>query len=429
MNKKKTIIAVSIVFLILVAGFTLLWQHIYRKLPNTGKPTSVSDIFTYVTNPGKLFFRDKDHALILVMGLDYDWTNDNRPSSKAARTDTIFVLRLEKNGKVLNMVSIPRDSRVEISNGYYDKINAAFSLGYDPKTYDPANPWAGGIINAKEVIGNYLGVDFDHYILLKVQQVEKFVDSFGGVTVDVEKDMDYDDSWGHFSVHLKKGMQRLNGKEVIGYCRFRHDWEGDRGRMRRQQQFLGELLKELKKPCNLLKMNKIIAAAKNCIETDITPLELADMARVYRDFNLKTRRSATIDGADQNIGGISYIIPDEKKKTEIVRRLLLGENQTTPGEVKIQILNGCGVAGAAAKVQRLLNHAGFTVRDEDVDNAVKEDYTVTQVIDNYNNPGLANQIQQALNAGEVTQDREGGKDALYDFTIIVGKDLGAEKSK
>jgi len=424
MNKKKIVIVVLVAFLIMLLGFTLIWNYIYHKLPSTGKPTSVSDIFTYVTNPGKLFFKDKDYALVLVMGLDYDWTNDNRPSSKTARSDTIFVLRLQKDGKALNMVSIPRDSRVEISNGYYDKINAAFSLGYDSKTFDPNHPWAGGVKNAKKVIGNFLGVEFDHYVLLKVQQVEKFIEAIGGVTVDVEKDMDYDDSWGHFSVHLKKGIQRLNGKQVIGYCRFRHDPEGDRGRMRRQQQFFNALIKELKKPSNLLKMNKIIEAAKNCIETDIDPLALADLARVYRDFNIKNRKAATIDGTDQNIDGISYIIPDEKLKSEIVRKLLMGINEYSFSDIKVQILNGCGIPGAAGRVQRILNHAGFTVLDENVDNAIKQDYQVTQIIDNYNHPDLAAKIHEALNTGQITQDQEGGKDALSDFTIIVGKDLG-----
>src|SRR4029079_567203 len=86
-----------------------------------------------------------------------------------------------------------------------------------------------------ETVDQFLGIRIDYYVLVKLGAMQQFVDKIGGVPVDVEKDMDYEDRWGHLFIHLKKGLQTLNGQQMEGYMRFRHDAESDYGRMRRQQ--------------------------------------------------------------------------------------------------------------------------------------------------------------------------------------------------
>jgi len=72
----------------------------------------------------------------------------------------------------------------------------------------------------------------------------------GGLNVNVDENMDYDDNYGQLHIHLKKGEQYLTGSQVVGYVRFRHDAASDFGRVRRQQQVLKLIMDQLSEPQN-----------------------------------------------------------------------------------------------------------------------------------------------------------------------------------
>ena len=195
-----------------------------------------------------------------------------------------------------------------------DKINAAFSMKE-----------TGDLDLTRRTVEKFLGIPIDHTIVIKEYAAKKMVDVIGGVTVDVEKDMNYDDNWGHLHIHLKKGLQRLNGEQAVGYVRFRNDEEGDRGRIRRQQQFLDALFKELRKPENLIpsRLQGLATTIKENIETSLSAGEIVDLANLYRTFDRKRIQRARIDGEDVNIGGQACIQPDEREKERIVYRMLV----------------------------------------------------------------------------------------------------------
>lgn len=404
-NWKRILIVLVIVFIfgIIVSGAAFL--YLVSKQHEKGTP--VMDIVRImISKPGQIAFKDKDSLKILVMGLDYNYNERGIHYTKDARSDTIFVVRVDREGKELNMLSIPRDSRVELADGYgYDKVNAAYSLG--------------GVELAKKTIGNFLETDIDHYVIIRSYAMKDLVDAIGGVAVDVEKDMDYDDNWGHLHVHLKKGIQRLNGEQAVGYCRFRHDPEGDRGRIRRQQQFIAALIKELKKPSNLVNADKISRAFKKMLETDMSVLDLMDLAKVYKNFKMDRITKGVIDGDDENIGGASYIIPDDNKKKMLVQRLLEGREVLDPADIKIQVLNGSGTQGAAAQAAEILKQKGYNVVD--VGNAPTQDCEFTEIVDYNNRPNMALSIMDIIGKTQLSRDDSGINETL-DFTIIIGKD-------
>lgn len=120
-----------------------------------------------------------------------------------------------------------RDIYADIPGYGKHKINSAYALG-GPKLL-------------RKTLDKNLGINPEYYAVVDFTGFEKMIDELmpEGVPINVEKDMSK-----NIGVSLKKGNHRLNGKELLGYARFRHDPEGDFGRVRRQQQVMQTLKKK-----------------------------------------------------------------------------------------------------------------------------------------------------------------------------------------
>ncbi|WP_415830905.1 LCP family protein, partial [Janibacter anophelis] len=160
-----------------------------------------------------------------------------------ARTDSILVLHT--GGDKSTLLSIPRDSWVEIPGQGMNKINASFSIG-GPKLLT-------------QTIEHNTGLKIDGYMEIGFGGFATVVDAVGGVNICVKNDMDDDKA----HINLKKGCQVLDGKNALGYVRARYsDPEGDLGRAKRQRQFLGALMGKLVTPGNLLQPWKVNSLGK-----------------------------------------------------------------------------------------------------------------------------------------------------------------------
>jgi len=201
------------------------------------------DFIEAAFHPEQLFPR-QSRLNILCMGLDRNWTDKDLPYSKGTRTDTMIVANLDLMTEKVQVLSVPRDMRVEIPGHRVSKINDAYRFG--------------GVDLTLETVKEFLQIPMDYYVLVKLGAVQRFVDAIGGITIDVEKDMDYEDNWGKLFIHLKKGPQHLNGEQVEGYMRFRHDAESDFGRMRRQQQAMKAVLARLQSPSVAMHIPQLI---------------------------------------------------------------------------------------------------------------------------------------------------------------------------
>ena len=357
-----------------------------------------------VSTPGLLAFAGQERMNILVLGIDYDYTDSDQPFSKNARSDSTMVLSLDNQASLLNAVSIPRDSRVEITPKHgLDKINVAYSLG--------------GVAQAQATIGGFLKTNLDHYVVVKVDAATKLIDAVGGIDIDVEKNMDYDDNWGHLHVHLKKGMQHLNGPQAVGYCRFRHDDESDRGRMRRQQQVIQVLIGKLHRPGILEDVNGIASVIKKSVDTDLNPMQILDLARLYASFDRKKMKTAQLAGDDAMIDGVSYLIPVDEKNKPIIRDMLKDPKELIVEDARIEVLNGSGVGGIARQTADLLTKRGFqVVRVGDAD---RNDYPTTQIVDHLRNHRVRSKLMEVLSQAQI---EEAPSASNVDVTIIVGRD-------
>lgn len=330
-----------------LVGGILYTEYIVRPVAEAGGSNfSPLDILKK-EEAGKRVFGSTERLNILIVGIDYNYNDQGILYTKGARSDTILVMSLSRESNFLNLVSIPRDTQVLIAPDIgYDKINSAYSYG--------------GIEQARETVSDFLGIPIHHHVILKVSGAKEVVDALGGLPIDVEKNMDYDDNWGKLHIHLKKGPQVLDGEQAVGYARFRMDEEGDRGRIRRQQQVVRALGRKLKEPSMLSRLDELARVVKQNLDTDLTLMQMVDLANLYSSFNFSKMRTASIVGDDaMDANGISFILPYEPENRRTVRRLLQDHDWLQKDDLRIRILYKKAPSYLAYDLADRLYESGF----------------------------------------------------------------------
>lgn len=284
---------------------------------------------------------------ILLMGVDVS-DNKNKPFENT-RSDSIYLISVAPHAKDINVISIPRDSKVYIhSRSNPDKINHAFAYG--------------GVHTSVKTVEQTLGVRIDHYLVVSNQALIDFIDKIGGIDVYIEKDMHYNDNTAGLHINLQKGTRHLNGKEAEGYMRYRKDGLGDIGRIRRQQWFFNALANKMKDPSVIIKIPEIIKSVSKYIQTDFSFYELAQYAALVKTVDISQIRVATLPGEPSQRGVISYWILDPKGVQDLVDKLIYGDKakpMTRPLEAGI--LYVASEEQNAVQLQKELESNGINV--------------------------------------------------------------------
>lgn len=222
-------------------------------------------------------FQNRDSETILILGCDEDrfyhgiLLHGQNIWKKYARSDMMLLAKLDFNTNTITGISIPRDTLVTLPKYGRHKINAFHELA-KPKDADEVT---------KEAIQQILpGVEIDKVVDLDFEAIQKLVDIVGGVEVNVPKEMNYDDNAGELHIHLKPGLQTLDGYNAMGFVRFRHDRESDFGRQQRQKDFLAAFKKSVFK--NVFKLPEIADQGKACLNFALDDDELRSLAAFAR---------------------------------------------------------------------------------------------------------------------------------------------------
>lgn len=220
----------------------------------------------------------------LVTGIDHE----------GYHTDTIMVVSLDTAAKKVNVVSVPRDTQVDVPRDH-KKINAAYAYG--------------GTKELKRELESILGFSPNYYIRVNLEAFAKIVDAVGGVDFDVPQDMDYDDPSQELYIHLVKGQQILDGDKALQLVRFRGYLNADLGRMQTQQKFLKALAKKVLSPANIIKINTFIDIFQQDVKTDIGLRDLQWFAQQIIKINPETDISIqTLPHTDDgNYKGLNYL--------------------------------------------------------------------------------------------------------------------------
>lgn len=226
---------------------------------------------------------DKYGEVVLDAKLDGVFTCLLVASDKGgSNTDTIMLLVMrDKDKKQIDLISIPRDTRIKnpYGNGYV-KINSIFAR-------------SGGKINALvEQVRNLTGIPINDFMFVNIEAVKKTVDMFGGVDFDVPMDMDYEDSYQGLYIHLKKGMQKIDGDKAEQLLRYRYGYaNADLGRTQVQRDFMIAAFKQHAKASNLGKLSKWYSEMDGYIQTQLKYEDAYNIAAVATkyDFELVSR--------------------------------------------------------------------------------------------------------------------------------------------
>ena len=362
---------------------------------------------------------------ILIMGLDeaHDVPGAT-PDDLVGRTDTMLLTRVDPEENVVNVMSIPRDTRVEIPGYGIEKINQANFEG-------------GAELAAQTVMHNFDNVKIDRFVRVSTGAFREIVDLVGGVEVLVPKDMEYEDKTQGLVIDLKAGLQTLNGEEAEQFARFRQDSYGDIGRVQRQQILLKALRKRMTNPLVIPKLPQILKTLQQHIDTNLTPQEMLALAGFGLKLESKDLHMVMLPGefSDPEEYGASYWLADRGASSDLMRTYFdarpaelvadaNGVNYYEPPSdwavngLSIAIQNATDDQYASYSMAEYLRDQGFynvyVVRDWSTVNRT------TSVVAQRGDVGSARSVQSTLELGQVVSDSTGDIDS--DITIRVGED-------
>jgi LCP family protein required for cell wall assembly len=245
-------------------------------------------------------FPGKDSINLMIIGRDYDYTNQDVVMKSSARADLLMMAKLDFKNQQVKILSIPRDTKAAIPGHLPSKINSAEEKG-------------GPTLTASTVLENF-NIPEDNYIAVDFDGFQKAIDLLGGVDLTVDKKMDYDDNWGFLHIHLKPGYQHLNGYNAMCFVRFRHS-DSDLVRTKRQQALLAALKVKFDQPNTLLALPQLINVLNDSAATDLTDNQKAALASWLKDVPKANFAMETCP----SIPGSYYVYTDWPKAAPIIK--------------------------------------------------------------------------------------------------------------
>lgn len=373
---------------------------------------------------------------ILLMGTD--GSNDRAASEEFAgdqfRSDSIILTRVDPVNKKVTMVSLHRDTLIDMGEYGQNKLNAAHAIGGPALTV--------------EMVSKLAGVPISHYAEINFDGFKDIVDALGGVDVDVPMTIDDEDAGGH----LDAGLQTLSGDQALILCRSRHAYDefgdGDSYRAANQRLVLSAIAKKIL-AADVATMAGTVQALSQYVTTDLEITDIIGLAQTMQGLDPATDiYSAMEPTTSKYVNDIWYEINNVEEWKKMMGRVNQGLPPTEEdivdegsgtilattggGEVQkgsgtaskqaktVSVRNGNGVAGAGSVAAERIEALGYTV---DSDNADSFDYAQTLVV--YNDASQADAAQQianALEAGTLVLN-DGSYTFDSGFLVVLGADF------
>ncbi len=246
---------------------------------------------------------------------------------QGALTDTIIVASLNNETKEVRLVSVYRDTLLNMTNGNYNKANAAYSIG--------------GPTQAINMLNTNLDLNIEKYVTVDFSVVVDIIDILGGIELEID-DFEIDGinayipetarvSGVEANLITEAGVQLLDGAQATTYARIRSTAGGDFKRTDRQRYVINEIVKKIK-TTNLIQLNKIIDTVLPRISTNFTASEIAFYAAAYLDFKLGANTGFPEIVSTGSISGLgSCVIPQSlESNVRTMHEFLFNDENYTP---------------------------------------------------------------------------------------------------
>lgn len=280
-------------------------------------------IFTFVVMGFGLF--DESQILspledgkinVLLLGVDED----------GLRSDTIMVASYDVNEAKVNMLSVPRDTKIYIENRKMTrKINEIHAISSKEKT--------GEILGAEataEVVTQLTGIPINYYVEFSFSAIDSLFDILGPVEFDVPdvegkgRGMNYDDPVQNLSIHLKPGLQKLSGNQIQQFLRYRKSNYGvgtgsDTDRITRQQELVKAVIDQKVNASILVKLPSIFSQLSKEMITNVTAGDITKYIRYAARLSGESVNAYSLPGDTKTISGGSYFVCDLDETAALMR--------------------------------------------------------------------------------------------------------------
>lgn len=428
-NKKHTLrkVLLTLLLIIIVIGI-IFFIHVQK---NGG---GLKGIVTTVIGSSAEKEKELQDIYLLVMGKSENMT------------DTIMVVKYSAKNQSASMLSIPRDTFTgddEKRARASDKINSKYING--------------GAQDTLKEVNELTGLNIRYYLIVDTKALRDLVDAIGGVEFDVPIDMDYDDVTQALHIHVKKGLQLLNGEQAEGVVRFRHNnnytsypvsyGDNDLGRMRTQREFLKILLKQLMKPANITKINNLLKIAQEEVETNIDWNTAKGYVPSLFGFNTNNLVTNALPGEAKYANGVAVFIANPIKTKELINTMFLQvvnnteqneettdtDTKTTKNSTKneittssttlkpkssisLQLINGTGSKKRFEAAKTQLKSQGYKIQGEAQTTPIDKTIIINRKDLNTED---VEAVKSLLGTGKIAVGKTSEKNSI---TILIGKD-------
>lgn len=292
---------------IILACMAVLSSYILSIIQQNGMASGIAEIIT----PMMGSVEPPQYTNVLLVGTD----------KEGYRTDTIMVATYDNETESVHVIQIPRDTYVA-GNGRRDKkVNSAYFSGID---------------NLKDEIFLALGLEVHKYVSVELKGFVEMVDAIGGVEFDVPINMDYDDPEQNLHIHLKKGLQTLDGKKAEGLVRYRKSNDGtsyplgDLDRMKVQREFIMKLIEKIVSIDGLSKIPELLEIAQSNVQTDIPYSEAYGYITKLLSIDKANIKFFDTPGeAEYKYGGWYYFVDNAETKDIVSQYFYGNKNKKT----------------------------------------------------------------------------------------------------
>jgi len=429
-NKKLRIILLVILLVLIIAGGVFA----YKTYKNGG---GLGGMLATVAGHDENTKKNLGTFQVLLMGVSTDQAGVNL-------TDTIMIASYDPNKQEAVLISVPRDSYTGTNTKKAiasKKINALYNVSGNPQ-------------ETVDAVNELTGLNIKYYAIIKTEALIELVDAVGPIEFNVPINMDYDDVTQDLHIHLKAGVQQIDGKKAEHLLRFRHNNDGtsypseygdnDIGRMRTQREFITAVISQTVKLENITKLGAILDVANRNLITNIDFKTLKDYLPYAVEFNTQNLKTASLPGSVPDLrktNNVSIFVVDKEETQALMQELFYegetvteGENATnttgnttsnnttttkqkTKSEIKIEILNGSGNSKTLQNAIDNLKNKGYNVTKTGTTNSTSK----TTII---NKKGIQESTMQdiktTLGVGTISDSEVNS--SKVDITIILGKD-------
>lgn len=305
-NKKRlVIIALALALLLLLGDLGL--NELYKKKADSGQYKWVDVEGTKKKSEDGLL--KDDQLLFLLAGIDIN-TDKVTADKEKTRSDTLMLVKANFETGEITLISLPRDSFVQV-NGQYTKLNHAHSYG--------------GIDLTMKTVREWLNLDLNYYVEVNFDAVKTIVDSLGGVDYEIpDNGIEYKvaDTKGNWKV-LKPGKQKLKGEDALAFLRFRNGYStGDIGRVKAQQDFLKTFARQFLDQANIKTAPAMVQLMINDVNTNIPFRKLGALLGKLDVFKGADLRTFTLPGDGKYYHSVSYYIPYPNQTNQLIMKEL-----------------------------------------------------------------------------------------------------------